>query len=69
MFIYRDANMHFSYGYEFDFVFSLSFSVQVFTFGRNSEGQLCAGNTLPQNIPVPVRNYHTTCTPTVCRNQ
>ena len=28
---------------------------QLYTFGRNSEGQLCSGNLLPRNMPVPVR--------------
>lgn len=28
----------------------------VFTFGRNSEGQLCSGNTQPSYIPVMVKS-------------
>lgn len=28
----------------------------VYTFGRNSEGQLCSGNTQPSNIPVMVKS-------------
>ena len=28
---------------------------QLFTFGRNSEGQLCTGNLLPKNMPISVR--------------
>ncbi len=28
---------------------------QVYTFGRNSEGQLCAGHCLPRNTPVHVK--------------
>ena len=31
---------------------------QVFTFGRNSEGQLCTGNCQPRNIPSVVKALH-----------
>ena len=29
--------------------------IQVFTFGRNNEGQLCAGNLQPSVVPVNVK--------------
>ena len=29
--------------------------LQVFTFGRNAEGQLCSGNLLPQTTPTLVK--------------
>ncbi len=32
---------------------------QVYTFGRNSEGQLCAGHCLPRNTPVQVKGLQT----------
>ena len=31
---------------------------RVFTFGRNSEGQLCTGNCQPQNTPSVVKALH-----------
>lgn len=33
----------------------LLFCFQVFTFGRNYEGQLCTGNLADKNIPVVVK--------------
>ena len=32
---------------------------RVYTFGRNSEGQLCTGNLLPKNMPSAVKGLRT----------
>ena len=39
---------------------------QLYTFGRNSEGQLCSGNCLPRNTPVLVKGLQSKPTVSMC---